>query len=384
MLSMTMAIGVAAFAVAGVAVWASIRAMAGSRQDGERMTMLATGMNRLAETQAALQGRLAQMAEGQVATQASLAERLQAQERNVTKILEERLSDVTRRVGENLQKAGDKTTESLSQLQERLAVIDSAQKNIAELSQGVVDLKQLLSNKQARGAVAQSQMEDLVRDMLPAEYFSFQHTLSNGKRPDCLLLLPNPPGSLCIDSKYPLESFARMLDAETDDLRRIAAKEFGKDVERHIDDIADKYIIPGETGDVALMFVPSDSIFIELQNNFQSIVQYGFKRKVFLVSPNSLWAILNTVRALIRDAKIRDQAVALQTEIGKMMEDVTRLDDRVRKLGAHFKQATDDVEQITTSTRKIVSRGTNIAHVNFEKLDSTGGVPLALDDESAP
>ncbi|MBL8631439.1 MAG: DNA recombination protein RmuC [Rhodospirillaceae bacterium] len=380
MLTTTLALTAVAIALAVVAIFAGYKALNGSRQDGDRMAMLSEAMTRLAESQASLQGRLSQMAEGQVAAQASVAAHLQAQERNVTKILDERLADVTRRVGENLVKAGEKTGESLTALQARLAVIDAAQKNIADLSQSVTSLRQLLSNKQARGAVAQSQMEDLVRDMLPVEYFEFQHTLSNGKRADCILKLPNPPGALCVDSKYPLESFARMLDAETDELRRVAMRDFARDVEKHIDDIADKYIISGETGDVALMFVPSDSIFVELQSNFQSTVQYGFKRKVFIVSPNSLWAILNTVRALIRDAKIRDQAVALQAEIGKMMEDVTRLQDRVTKLGSHFKQATDDVRQIETSTAKILRRGTNIAHVNFEKAEA--GAPLALDDDS--
>ncbi|MBL8645128.1 MAG: DNA recombination protein RmuC [Rhodospirillaceae bacterium] len=381
-LTTSLALTVVAIALAVVAIYAGIRAMSGSRQDSERMGMLSEAMNRLVEAQAALTGRMSQMAEGQAAAQNHVAERLQAQERNVTKFLDERLAEVTRRVGENLQKSGDKTTESLSQLQERLAVIDSAQKNIAELSQGVLSLKQLLSNKQARGAVAQSQMEDLVRDMLPPDYFSFQHTLSNGRRADCLLRLPNPPGSVCVDSKYPLEAFARMLDAETDDIRKVAAKDFGRDVEKHIDDIADKYIIPGETGDVALMFVPSDSIFVELQNNFQAVVQYGFKRKVFLVSPNSLWAILNTVRALIRDAKIREQAEALQAEIGKMAEDVLRLQDRVGKLGTHFKQASEDIRQIEVSTSKIVKRGTNIAQVNFENAESLEQAKLSLADDS--
>ncbi len=380
MLTTFAALTIVAIALAAVAIFAGIRAMNTSRQDGDRMTMLSEAMTRLAENQSTLNGRLAQMAEGQVAGQASMAERLQSQERNVTKILDERLAEVTRRVGENLVQASEKTGESLTALQARMAVIDAAQKNIADLSQSVTSLRQLLSNKQARGAVAQTQMEDLVRDMLPPEYFEFQHTLSNGKRADCILKLPNPPGSLCVDSKHPLESFARMLDAETDDLRRVAMRDFARDVEKHIDDIADKYIIAGETGDVALMFVPSDSIFVELQSNFQSTVQYGFKRKVFLVSPNSLWAILNTVRALIRDAKIRDQAVALQAEIGKMMEDVTRLQDRVVKLGSHFKQATDDVRLIETSTTKILKRGTNIAHVNFEKSDVAA--TLALDDDS--
>ena len=199
--------------MAFLAAW---RAISASRQDNDRLSILSDAMNRLVDSQASMTGRLAQMSESQIAAQSSAAERLQAQERNVTKMLDERLTEVTRRVGENLMKAGEKTTETLGQLQERLAVIDSAQKNIAELSQDVVSLQDLLSNKQARGAIGQVQMEDLVRNMLPPGAFEFQFTLSNGKRADCVIKLPNPPGLIAVDSKYPHEAYARMISASDD------------------------------------------------------------------------------------------------------------------------------------------------------------------------
>jgi len=378
----TLALAAVALAVAVLAGFAAFRALAGARREADRLALLSEAMNRLSDTQAALTGRLAQMAESQMAAHNTVTERLQAQERAVTKFLDERLSEVTRRVGDNLQKAGEKTNETLAQLQARLAVIDSAQSRITELSSSMMSLQNILSNKQARGAIAQTQMEDLIRDMLPSEYYAFQATLSNGKRVDCLINLPNPPGALGIDSKYPLDAFSRMIDAENEEARKAAEREFRRDVMRHIDDIAGKYIVPGETGEFALMFVPSDSIHSTLQNQYQDIVQYGYAQKVIVTCPNSLWAILNAVRALIRDAKIREQAQVLQAEIGKLMEDVSRLEERVGKLGAHFRQVTEDVRQIEVSTGKIVGRGQRIATVSFDGAEPDAAQRLLAADEA--
>jgi len=356
-------LGVAALiAVAALAV--ALRAR--GTQGGDRMAQVAETATRLAEAQNLLTGRLSQMAETQAAAQARMAEQLQSQERAVTKMLDERLADVTRRISENLQKTSDKSSETMGLLQERLAVIDAAQKNITELSEEVVTLQDILSNKQVRGAIGQTQMEDLVRNMLPPGAFDFQVTLSNGKRADCVIRLPNPPGVIAVDSKYPHEAFMRMLASE--DERSLAAAEqaFRTDVTKHIKDIAEKYIIPGETADSAIMFVPAESVFAELHDRFPMLVEEGFRRRVYIVSPTTLMATLNTVRAILKDARMREQAHVIQTEIGKLMEDVARLDKRVGQLSTHFGQTLKDVEDVRISTTKILKRGTAIENIQLE------------------
>jgi len=333
---------------------------------------------RLADSQAALAGRLSQMADSQQAAQtqlqSQLAERLQAQERAVTKALDERLADVTRRVGENLQQSADKSAATMTQLQERLAVIDAAQKNLKDLSEEVVSLQDILSNKQARGAIGQTQMEDLVRNMLPPRAFAFQYGLSNGKRADCVIHLPNPPGLICVDSKYPLEAYAALMDAADDRARQLAEAAFKAAVTKHIRDIAEKYIIPGETADSAIMFVPAESVFATLHDRFPGLVQEGFARRVYIVSPTTLMATLNTVRAVLKDAQMREQAHVIQAEIGKMMEDVQRLDERVNKLSTHFDQARKDVELVLTSSGKILQRGEKIAEIELDAPDAAPSV----------
>jgi DNA recombination protein RmuC len=318
---------------------------------------------RLAEAQNMLAGRLAQMADSQAAAQARMAEQLQAQENNVRKLLEVRLEDMTRRVGENLEKTTTKNVEALGALQERLAVIDAAQKNITELSAEVVGLQDILSNKQARGAIGQTQMEDLVRNMLPSSAYDFQVTLSNGKRADCVIRLPNPPGVIAVDSKYPHEAFLALCAAPDERARTLAEAAFRADVMKHIKDIAEKYIVPGETADSAIMFVPAESVFAELHDRFPQLVEEGFRRRVYIVSPTTLMATLNTIRTILKDARMREQAHIIQTEIAKMMEDVGRLDKRVAALATHFDQAQNDVKEIRTSTGKIVKRGQDIENI---------------------
>ena len=315
----------------------------------------------------------AQMAETQQAAQtqlqSQLAERLQAQERAVTRMLDERLTDVTRRVGENLQRASEKSAESMTQLHERLAVIDAAQKNLTDLSAEVVSLQDILSNKQARGAIGQTQMEDVVRNMLPPRAFTFQATLSNGKRADCVIHLPNPPGLIAVDSKYPHEAFIALMNAEDDQARQVAETRFKTDVLKHIKDIAEKYIVPGETADSAIMFVPAESVFATLHDRFPGLVEEGFRRRVYIVSPTTLMATLNTVRAILKDARIREQAHIIQSEIGRLMEDVQRLDKRVGQLGTHFDQSRKDVEEILISTGRIIKRGERIENIELEAVD---------------
>jgi len=369
-----------------VAIAVAILALRALRQNAgqDPMARVAETAAKLTEAQTLLAGRLSQMAEGQAAAQARMAEQLQSQERSVTKMLDERLADVTRRIGENLQKTSDRNAETMGVLQERLAVIDAAQKNITELSAEFVSLQDILSNKQARGAIGQTQMEDLVRNMLPPGAFDFQVTLSNGKRADCVIRLPNPPGLIAVDSKYPHEAFMRLVSAA--DEREVAAAEqaFRSDVIKHIKDIADKYIIPGETADSAIMFVPAESVFAELHDRFPMVVEEGFRRRVYIVSPTTLMATLNTVRAILKDARMREQAHIIQTEIGKLMEDVVRLDKRVGQLASHFSLTQKDVEEIRTSTSKIIKRGVAIENIQLEAPVAEQPVLTALipDDET--
>jgi DNA recombination protein RmuC len=368
-------------ALALVALLMALRAGSQYKND-TRLDQVAETARTLAQAQAMLTGQLTQMAASQAAAQKHMADQLQNQEREVSKKLDERLADVTRRIGENLQKTSDKSTEAMGELQKRLAVIDAAQKNITDLSAEVVSLQDILSNKQTRGAIGQTQMEDLVRNMLPSSAFEFQFTLTNGKRADCVIRLPNPPGLIAVDSKYPHEAFRALLAATDDRARASAEQAFRTDVLKHIKDIADKYIIPGETADSAIMFVPAESVFAELHDRFPAVVEEGFKRRVYIVSPTTLMATLNTVRAILKDARMREQAHIIQTEIGKMMEDVVRLDKRVDALGKHFRQAQEDVTDIATSTRKIIKRGELIENIQLAQPTVEGSIDrLIADDE---
>lgn len=357
----TFALAIAALGAAGVALVFGLRGRAAPADTG--ITQIA---EKLADQQAQLAGRLSQIAEGQASAQARMGEQLQLQERAVTRMLDQRLAEVTRRVAEDLAKSSTKSTEVMGQLQERLAVIDAAQRNITELSAEVVSLQDILSNKQARGAIGQTQMEDLVRNMLPPGAFDFQFTLSNGKRADCVIKLPNPPGLIAVDSKYPHEAFMALMAAKDDRARTLAEQAFKADVGKHIKDIAEKYIIAGETADSAIMFVPAESVFAELHDRFPMVVEEGFKRRVYIVSPTTLMATLNTIRTILKDAKMREQAHVLQKEIGELVKDVTRLDQRVGGLATHFEQTRKDIEQIQISTRKITDRGGKIENMQLD------------------
>lgn len=330
------------------------------------LAALIESLSGMKEDQTKLRGQIDHMAAGQDTSRKLIAEQLQTQEREIRKALEERLADVTHKVGENLKQTTEKTSETLTDLQKRLAVIDAAQKNITDLSTDIVGLQDILSNKQARGAFGQAQMEDIVRDMLPADYFAFESTLSNGKRVDCLITLPGSHGAIGVDSKYPHEGFVRLMDAQTEDDRKSAGQAFTRDVIKHIRDIAEKYIIPGETSGWAVMFVPAESVYMELHNNYQNVIQEGQRRKIVVASPSSFWAILHSVRALIRDTKMREQAGLIQKEVGALMEDVVRLDKRVGDLSRHFVRTSKDIEDIQKSTRKIVLHGNRIKQVELQ------------------
>jgi DNA recombination protein RmuC len=319
----------------------------------------------LARMQAELGGRLSQMGEVQNRSQQEVGERLQAQERAITKTLDERLNNLTHRMGEGLLEQTKSTAKHMSSLSERLAVIDTAQKNIMDLSQQMVGLQDILSNKQTRGAFGEVQLEMLVTNALPPSAYSFQETLSNTKRVDCLLKLPNPPGSICIDSKFPLESYQNLQQAENEQDKANATRSFKADLLKHIKDISEKYILPGETAESALMFLPSESIYAELHANFVDVVEKSYKAKVWIVSPTTLMATLNTVRAVLKDARMREEAGRIQHEVMTMLEDVSRLDDRVAGLEKHFNQSVEDIRKIRISTDKVTKRGERIEEIQL-------------------
>lgn len=311
-------------------------------------------VERLVESQATLSGRLDQMATGAAASQAELR-----------RALDERLADVAKRVGDTLGEQGLRHQTMLEGLKERLAVIDSAQKNIAELSGQVVGLQDILSNKQARGAFGEVQLENLVTSMLPPSAYSFQAQIGDNRRADCLIVLPNPPGPIAVDAKFPLESYHALRNAEDDAARIQAGRGFSASVLKHVNDIAERYIVPGETADSALMFIPSEAVYAELHANFPDVVDKAYRKRVYTVSPTTLMATLNTVRAILRDARMREQAHIIQQEVVTMLDDVARLDKRVTNLAQHFDQAGRDIEQIRTSANKITSRGTRITQIEL-------------------
>ena len=297
--------------------------------------------------------QLAQISEKLTTSHAVLADRLS----QTQTMMNERLDAVSKRVGDGLNDQTERTGKTLKVLHERLAVIDAAQKNLTDLSSQVVGLQDILSNKQARGSFGEIQLQNLIADALPQNAYELQSTLSNGKRVDCLIKLPNPPGPVCVDSKFPLEGYRALQDATDEDTRVKAARSFGADVLKHVKDISDRYIIEGETADWALMFLPSDAVYGEIHANFIKVVEEAHKRHVGIVSPNTMMATLQTIRAVLKDARMREQAGFIQIEVGKMMADVGRLDDRVGKLQRHFDQAQEDVRNIRTSTEKIVRKG---------------------------
>ena len=310
----------------------------------------------LLQSQGELSGRLALLHENNRQEQNRIFEALNEQKMTVLKMMDEKLLAVTKSVGDGLQQSTTKTNETLAALRERLAKIDAAQQKISSLSEQVVSLQEVLSNKQARGAFGEIQLNDLVTSILPPNAYSFQALLSNGKKADCLLNLPNPPGAIVIDAKFPLESYYALRHASSEREKLDAERFFRASVIKHIKDIAEKYIISGETAESALMFLPSEAIYAELHANFIDVVEHSYKAKVWIVSPTTLMATLNTVRAILKDAHMREQAGVIQKEVGILIDDICRLDERVENLSRHFKQAGDDIDSIKVSSGKIAKR----------------------------
>ena len=286
-------------------------------------------------------------------------------------ILNDRFTAQERTLREMLTSQERNTSRSLSTLNERLAIIREAQKNIADLSEQVTGLRGILDNKQARGAFGEFQLEELVSNSLPSGAYQFQATLSNGKRADCLLQLPDPPGPTVIDSKFPLESYRRLIEAPDADARKICRRQFAGDIATHLDAIAQKYIITGETSENALMFVPSESIYSEIHSHHEALVQKSYRSRVYIVSPSTLWATMNTMRAIFRDVHMREQADIIQNEVVRMLEDVRRLDHRINSLERTYSQMGEEFRKVRISTDKIIKRGAGIESLEFDQSAGT-------------
>lgn len=323
---------------------------------------------------AQLSGQMQAMAAAQAATQAAI---------------DQRLARLSEGVQDRLTANASEAAASLGELKERLAVIDAAQKNIAELSTRMVSLQDVLSNKQARGAFGEVQLMDLVGSALAPAQYEMQATLSNGKRVDCLVKLPNPPGPIAIDAKFPLEAYRGLQDAKDDATLVVARREFSAAIRIHVKAIAEKYLIPGETAESALMFLPSEAVYGELHTNFQALVDEASRAKVWIVSPTTMMATLITLRAVLKDARMREQAHVIQAMVGDLMADLQRLDARVTKLQSHFDQAVEDVRQVRISTDKAIKKSARIEDVGLGETSadktgpgdtSPGGIALTTEE----
>lgn len=340
---------------------------------------LAAAVSALRDQQAMLAGRLDQIGRDQQAQamalsaqETALADRLAAQQLALTAAVD----TLNERINARLSASTRETLESLGRVGERLAVIDAAQATISALADQVTGLQNILSNKQARGAFGEAQLEALVRDVLTPSDYAFQHALSNGTRVDCLLRLSDPPGPIGVDSKFPLEGFRRLRDAETEAARTAAARQFRADVLKHVKDIATKYIIAEETADGALLFVPSEAIYATLHSEFEDVVDEAFRLRVWIVSPTTMMAILNTMQAVLRDVRMRKEARKIQGEVTRLAADVARLTERVGNLRRHFDQAQGDIGEIETSAGKIAQRSRQIVAVEFDDPPA-GAIPPA-------
>ena len=340
-------------------VFLSLRAAGRSARASEPLarylTELGDHVRSLDRGQEQLSGRLHAVSEAQVVAQSTMIQ-----------TMEKRLEDVQLKMGQTLQGTATKTAHSLGELQQRLATIDKAQTKIEKLSGDVLSLQDILSNKQTRGAFGEIQLRDIVSKALPADAYGFQVTLSNNRRADCLVHLPNPPGPIVIDSKFPLEAYEALRNASTDPEVQAAGRLLKQAVRGHIKAISERYIVEGETADGALMFLPSEAVYAELHANFADVVREGFAARVWIVSPTTCMATLNTMRAVLKDARMREQAGAIRKELALLYSDVNRLGDRVGKLDTHFTQASKDIEEIKISASKAGTRARRLEDFEFD------------------
>ena len=299
----------------------------------------------------------------------AMGQALAGRQAEMARAVTERLDSVTHRVGQSMEQTTRHTMESLRVLHERLGIIDNAHKNLTDLTSQVTTLRDVLANKQSRGAFGQARMEAIVQDGLPKGAYEFQHTLSTGKRPDCVVFLPDQR-PLCIDAKFPLEAITALHDARSDEEKRAASQRLRTDVMKHVGDIAEKYLIAGETQDSALMFVPSESVYAEIHDRFDDVIQKAYRARVVLVSPSLLMLAIQVMQQILKDARMRDAADQIRTEVLNLGDDLSRLRERVLKLQKHFADANEDVRQILISADKIEKRAGRIEELDFSKADA--------------
>ena len=325
----------------------------------DHLNIVGDKIQKLSEGQERLTGGLQTVSEAQAKAQLSMIN-----------MMEERLAKVQLQMNENLSHSSRRTAQSLGDLQQRLSTIDKAQEKITKLSGDVLSLQDILSNKQTRGAFGEIQLTDIVSKALPSDGFELQATLSTGKRADCLIKLPNPPGPIVIDSKFPLEAYEALRNASSETETSSAVRLFRTSVRKHIKDISEKYIVEGETADGAILFMPSEAVYAELHANFSDLVREGFSARVWIVSPTTCMATLNTMRAILKDARMREQAGAIRNELTLLYQDVDRLGVRVESLDRHFNQAAKDISDIKISADKAGRRAKRLDNFDFEEIST--------------
>jgi DNA recombination protein RmuC len=336
----------------------------------DNLNIFGEKIQKLSEGQERLTGGLQTVSEAQAKAQLSMIN-----------MMEERLAKVQLQMNENLSHSSRRTAQSLGDLQQRLSTIDKAQEKITKLSGDVLSLQDILSNKQTRGAFGEIQLTDIVSKALPSDGFELQATLSNGKRADCLIKLPNPPGPIVVDSKFPLEAYEALRNASSETETSTAVRSFRISVRKHIKDISEKYIIEGETADGAILFLPSEAVYAELHANFSDLVREGFTARVWIVSPTTCMATLNTMRAILKDARMREQAGAIRNELTLLYHDVDRLGVRVESLDRHFNQAAKDISDIKISADKAGRRAKRLDNFDFEEISNETSEKIIKLDE---
>jgi DNA recombination protein RmuC len=303
---------------------------------------------------------------------------------SLSKIVDARLEEIGGKVSERLEEGFKKTNETFISVMQRLATIDEAQKKIDGLSMNMVSLQELLGDKKSRGAFGEVQLEGLIRNVLPEQSFKMQHNFENGTRVDCALFLPEPTGTVAVDSKFPLENYHRMFDRELSDAEKvIATKQFKADVKRHVDDIANKYIIPNVTSDGAVMFIPAEAVFAEIHAYHADVIDYAMNKRVWVVSPTTLMAVLNTARAVLKDVEMRKQVHIIKDELGKLSKDFNRFDVRMKKLADNIRQAHENAQDVHISSQKISRRFSQIERVELsnQPVDLLDGIDDEVDDK---
>lgn len=329
----------------------------------DQVSRLGEQVQNLSQSQQQLSGGLKAVSETQAMSQ-----------NQMLNLIQTRLADVQKSMGDSLHGSAARTAKSLGELQTRLDTIDKAQTNIEKLSGDVLSLQDILSNKQTRGAFGEIQLNDIVSKALAPDAYAFQATLSNGKRADCLIHLPNPPGPIVIDSKFPLEAYELLQKANNQDQANAAARALKVALRTHIKAISEKYILEGETADGAIMFLPSEAIYAELHANFSDVVREGFEARVWIVSPTTCMATLNTMRAILKDARMKEQAGAIRKELGALYKDMERLGSRVENLDKHFAMAAKDVESIKISASKAGNRARRLDSFEFDELSEPADI----------